>query len=366
MHAAYPKLLTNPITSTATRTLILHLILAAPVMAAQDSGNLWKSCPVATLSDKALQPLPHFPAESQDEIRISAEEVSKTGADETRFSGAVLLEREGLRLTTEELLYNQPEQRIQLDTELQLHTQELALDALHGWYKLDTKTGQFFQTRYLLPQQHFRGGADIIDIPDEQHAALSRVSITSCPDQSHAWELETDLLNLDYQTQTGTAKDAVLWFQGVPIFYFPWVQFPLGEQRRSGFLMPSFGNSNSRGFELHVPWYWNIAPNQDAIITPGNLGRRGFMLTGQYRYLTHSSNGQLEFDYLPDDQVTNQERHLGKFINHSNLGSGTSMDILAQRVSDDAYLRDLGSDISVTNTTHLESRLNLNHSASLW
>lgn len=366
MHVPIPEFFTNPAIVAFIRITSLTLLLGGPALAAEPDASLWQSCPVDTLAGKPLAPLPHFPPETRDEIHLSAETVSRTSDDESHFNGHVVMEQNNLRLTTEQLIYTRSRQRIQLDTPLQLQTPELALQAQNGWYRLDDKSGEFMDSHYLLPQQHFRGSAASISLDKAELAKLRQVSITSCPEPSRAWELQTDLLKLDYISDTGTAENALLRFQGVPIFYFPWIRFPLGEARRSGFLMPYFGDSNSRGFEFHVPWYWNIAPNQDAIITPGNLARRGPMLSGKYRYLTHNSKGQLEFDYLPNDQVTDQERYLTKLQNQSDFGPGTRLDLLAQQVSDDEYFRDLGSDISIANTTHLESSLTLSHAEELW
>ena len=69
-----------------------------------------------------------------------------------------------------------------------------------------------------------------------------------------------------YEVITG----AKLTFKGVPILYAPWFTFPLDDRRKSGFLYPNFGHSNDLGFDVSAPWYWNIAPNQDAIIEPRN------------------------------------------------------------------------------------------------
>ncbi|EJS87139.1 LPS assembly outer membrane complex protein LptD, partial [Pasteurella multocida subsp. multocida str. Anand1_cattle] len=55
---------------------------------------------------------------------------------------------------------------------------------------------------------------------------------------------------------------------GVPIFYTPYLQLPIGDRRRSGLLLPNFGTSNRDGYFYEQPFYWNIAPNLDATMTP--------------------------------------------------------------------------------------------------
>ncbi len=53
----------------------------------------------------------------------------------------------------------------------------------------------------------------------------------------------------------------------VPIFYSPYLQLPVGDKRRSGFLIPNAKYTTKNYFEFYLPYYWNIAPNMDATIT---------------------------------------------------------------------------------------------------
>ena len=71
---------------------------------------------------------------------------------------------------------------------------------------------------------------------------------------------------------------------------------------RAAFCIPGFGFFSDDGFDLSVPWYWNIAPNQDATITPRWIQDRGVMLGTQYRFLSRRQNAQLDLEVLPDDR----------------------------------------------------------------
>ena len=59
----------------------------------------------------------------------------------------------------------------------------------------------------------------------------------------------------------------MLRFYGVPILASPVLSFPLNDERKSGFLPPSFGLDSRSGFQAAIPYYWNIAPNRDATFT---------------------------------------------------------------------------------------------------
>jgi LPS-assembly protein len=94
----------------------------------------------------------------------------------------------------------------------------------------------------------------------------------------------------------------------VPIFYSPYLQLPVGDKRRSGFLIPNAKYSTTNYFEFYLPYYWNIAPNMDATITPHYIHKRGnIMWENEFRYLTHAGAGLMELDYLPSDKVFQDE-----------------------------------------------------------
>ena len=129
------------------------------------------------------------------------------------------------------------------------------------------------------------------------------------PGPDPEWLMTAKELELRHDQGFGIAKGATLRFMNFPFLYLPWMSFPIDSRRKSGLLYPHFSSANDNGFEIGIPWYWNIAPNQDATITPRYFTDRGVMLTGEYRMISDRSAGQFEFDYLFDDKKTNEDRH---------------------------------------------------------
>ena len=80
---------------------------------------------------------------------------------------------------------------------------------------------------------------------------------------------------MDFDANEGIATGAVLRFYGVPILPAPVLSFPLGGQRKSGWLPPNIKVDNRSGVEFGLPYYWNIAPQRDATLTPFLMTRRG-------------------------------------------------------------------------------------------
>jgi LPS-assembly protein len=166
---------------------------------------------------------------------------------------------------------------------------------------------------------------------------------TSCPVGNDDWLLKMTELDLNRNTQIGTAYNAHIEFMGVPILYTPWMDFPLNDQRRSGLLGPVLGNTNTGGKELTVPFYWNIASNYDATFSPKIIEKRGNLYDNEFRYMGNSYSGVYGYSQLSKDKLTQQDRTHSTLAHNQNLGAGFSGSLILNQVSDDAYLRDLSS-----------------------
>ncbi len=353
------------------KLLCLYSILFAtwpPLLWADElaQSSLFKQCPPGSDTLLTHTPPAVFSADTLDATEISAEQVINHGKASSVFSGNVLIERHLLRLQTDQATYTKDNQRLDIDGNIHIDTESMALSASKGWLNLLTDEGEFTGSTWYLPEAHLSGSTDSISLIRDNKTILTDTRFTTCPLNKPDWSLGTSSLVLDQNAALGTAKHTVFRLKGVPLLYFPWIQFPLGEERRSGFLIPNIGISSSRGFEFATPVYWNIAPNQDAIITPRYLRERGMMLASDYRYLTRSSQGVFDFEYLNNDTQLDEQRYLIHFKNQSQITDNLSLNLLANDVSDNEYLRDMGSNIGVSNVTHLEKNANLKYTFDNW
>jgi LPS-assembly protein len=187
------------------------------------------------------------------------------------------------------------------------------------------------------------GHAQRADLLGESRYLLHEGTYTTCTADSPDWLIRARKLELDYARETARGEDATLAFLGVPIFGSPWLSFPLTEGRRSGFLTPTIGASSNAGTEISIPWYWNIAPNYDATITPRWMLTRGVQLNAQARYLTENTSGTTTVSYLPQDRKTGQSRHAYSIRHAQTLPHGFSGSIDLNGVSDHDYFKDLGA-----------------------
>ena len=204
----------------------------------------------------------------------------------------------------------------------------------------ETGGANFRDAQFELRQRAAHGAAETMQMTPEGVINLDNVTFTTCPRDDSAWQLRADSLSLDTRTRIGTGKGTRVDFKGVPIMYLPWMSFPLGTERKSGFLFPTIGHSTRGGMQFSVPWYWNIAPNADLTLEPLYYSRRGVDFAGDTRFLSEHSKSSLEFSYLPNDNVTHGDRNRFKLENVTQLPYDVRFLVDAETVSDSSYFED--------------------------
>lgn len=219
------------------------------------------------------------------------------------------------------------------------------------------------------------GAAERMDFEGKDKFRFTNGTYSTCqPAQGEApdWYAQASSLNLDYVQEEGIGRNAVVYFQGMPILYSPWMSFALNNKRRSGLLAPSIGSSTKGGFQYSQPIYWNIAPEMDATFTPKFIAKRGTLLQGEYRYIasTQASQGQPAYSglvnarVLPNDKITGTSRSSLSFThNHPTLGNGFAGSLTFNGVSDQTFLNDLSNSLATTAQTNLLRQGTLTYSA---
>ena len=160
-------------------------------------------------------------------------------------------------------------------------------------YKRDTEVGFFRSPRFFVAEANAHGDAKEIRFTGPDHYEATDASYTTCVAPHPDWYLRGEELEVDNLRKVGTARRVSVHFLDVPVMYSPWLQFPLSNERKSGFLTPTLGSTGVRGFEATAPYYLNLAPNYDATITPRFMTKRGLQVGAQFRYLLGEEGGAL-------------------------------------------------------------------------
>ncbi|CAG4894012.1 LPS-assembly protein LptD [Paraburkholderia saeva] len=199
------------------------------------------------------------------------------------------------------------------------------------------------------PKYHFNvtggsGSAERVDMLDNERSVFTHGTYTACQcADDPAWYIKGTEFNFDTGADEGVAHNGVLFFEGVPIFASPWLSFPLSGERRSGFLPPVASLSSNNGFELSVPYYFNIAPDRDLTLTPRFISKRGLQTQASFRYLSPTYSGTITGEFLPHDAITKTDRYAIYLQHNQNFGNGFGGYVYYNKVSDNTYPEDLSS-----------------------
>jgi len=199
-----------------------------------------------------------------------------------------------------------------------------------------------------------RGTAEAIRFEGDERYRLTDGTFTTCKPGQDDWYVHAEEIDIDMQREVGTVRGGSVTFLGMSTPRIPWFDFSLNNERKSGFLPPSVGLQNNIGLQILAPFYWNIAPNYDATITPRWMAQRGLQFLNQFRFLTPYAKGEARYEILPRDRnLDNETRYATALQGDYNFQNGLFGLVNYQKVSDDNYFRDLSGRLSIATQTYL-------------
>ena len=282
---------------------------------------------------------------------VSGERISTRTDLDTVVEGDAVLRRGDMVIRADRLDYFQPEDLAKARGNVSVNR---AGDVYQGPsldLKVESFEGFFLKPSYQFLKNQGHGEAERVDFVDEERAVIRNGTFTTCrrlpgPSWMPAWILRAASISIDNEEEVGHAEGVLLTFKGVPILPIPELSFPLSNKRKSGFLPPTLGVDNVNGVEVNVPYYWNIAPNRDATLSPSVMSKRGIDLGGEFRYKESLYEGQLRANYMPDDKLRGITRWGFGYTHTGTLETGLSavgnlgISLSLNRVSDNNYWRD--------------------------
>ena len=272
---------------------------------------------------------------------------------EIEMMGNAILSKGDQYIRADQLRYFQETDDVEAQGNVILQQHGSSISGPYLQMNLETSKGGMEKPNFYLVENGARGAAQEMSIQDQQHYSFAKTSYTTCPADDQDWVLKMNGLLIDRNRQIGTARNTWVEFMNVPILYSPWMDFALNNQRKTGFLSPIFGGTVAGGSELTLPYYWNISANRDATIAPRIMLKRGLMLNNEFRYLEPNFAGEARLDVLPSDQLSKQTRTLASLKHQHRLNNNLSATADLNRVSDDAYFRDLATTVGDTSQANL-------------
>ncbi len=220
-------------------------------------------------------------------------------------------------------------------------------------YKSDDGTATVDQPNFWIEN----GGAGVgswADVYNKNQMSLTDVTYSGCPCPQPSWYIEAEKLDLDFTANEGVAKNGVLYFKDFPILASPYLSFPIKKERKSGFLLPTFGATSTTGVDFTQPYYFNISPTMDMTVQMRAMSKRGLQYGDEFRYMGEKYVGMAAGTYLNHDMKTGMDRWMYTANHTQSLGAGFLAGYNVSGVSDDNYFNDFATiAVNQATTTYL-------------
>ncbi|HZW51875.1 MAG TPA: putative LPS assembly protein LptD, partial [Rudaea sp.] len=270
--------------------------------------NTFALCKRNALPDFYTPGLPTQGDRSQVAADVSARKVESTDSTHYRLDGDVRMQRLDQLLRSDFLTWDTDTTAYTAGGHVVMQDRSMVMSADSASGVESAHSTKLANVRYQLLQERGNGTAASADMSDAEHGKLSDGTYTTCDPDDVRWHLHANELDMDKLANVGRAHGVSLYYGDVPFFWFPYLRFPLSNERQSGFLAPNIGYSSHRGLVLGAPYYLNLAPNYDATLEPRVSTERGAMLAGQFRFLDAADKAQIDFNFVPHDNEAADER----------------------------------------------------------
>ncbi|MGL5101348.1 MAG: LPS assembly protein LptD [Plesiomonas sp.] len=354
---------------------ILPTILASTIGAILFSPHSY-----ADLRSQCLSGVPHYTKPliegdpNTQTVTILSDDANVDYPNRAFYQGNVNVEQGNRQLTsheaevTQQLKNGQPIKR-EMTARGNVHYFDptISLKGPRAWSDLDSKDTDVDQANYQFVDKQGRGTAKELQLRENRYNIMKSAVFTTCLPEDDSWSIAATTMVQDRQEEMAELWNARFQVAGVPIFYTPYLQIPLGNKRRSGFLVPAFKTSNKDGIQLDIPYYWNIAPNYDATITPRYMSKRGTEWMTEFRYLTTPGAGTIAFDYLANDPLHQDESRYLTYWGHSGvINQVWRFNVNYTKVSDPKYFNDLDSPYGSTTDGYVTQTGNIGYADPNW
>ena len=179
---------------------------------------------------------------------------------------------------------------------------------------------------------------------DKEQSVVTKGVFTTCKrnDNCPPWEFSAKEIRHDRKKKTIYYKDAWLKIYDKPVMYFPKFFHPdLTVKRQSGFLMPSFAESNNIGGSFNLPYYFVLSENKDFTIRPRFYYGDKLLVQSEYRQANAKSDHIIDLSILNEKQLSSKSHFFSSSVKQLEFNNFDESELTyqIQQTSDDTYLK---------------------------
>jgi len=285
-----------------------------------------------------------------DTLRVINKELTKLeGNIEARFNDVLLL-TDSANIFTD--IENETVKKITLNNDLKIYTNKILLEAKKAILIAPSLDGIMHDVLYRISigDNNFASGQASDMKKDKNILSSNEATFTTCNPESPTWKIRAKNVTIDTKTNLVKTSHAFFMLKNITVFYAPFTEFSLGNERHSGFLFPEIGYANSTGLKFVLPYYFNLAKNQDLVVALGYSKNPGLILKGYHRLLLDNFSSRVDFNIVPllfankeyKDDLLTKFRGSIKLVSKFNF-HGINFAINANLTSDKEYLQDFNN-----------------------
>lgn len=351
-----------------------------PAVAGELAESLWRAHAGSEGTDRVcvgayVEPTPPMPRTTDNAAQpVEVDAPSATSSEEhVQASGGVVVRQGNRRLAAQTIGLDRTTSLARADGGVWFSEPGVYVTGTTAGVDLSDGHVRIADAEFVLTDIEVRGYAQHMD-RREDTVDLEGATLTRCPPDSRAWRVRARSIHVD--RDFATARGARLVVGGVPVLYAPYLRLPVTDKRTSGFLFPGIGYDGEAGIDLSLPYYFNLAPNYDATLSPRLIGKRGAGIEGEFRHLNEAFETTLGGAFLsgdrrydghrarrdagPGDRFSPADRWSVQVDSRGRVGRlRTRVDYAA--VSDNDYLDDLGGGYASLRQVSLERRAELRY-----
>ena len=291
--------------------------------------------------------------QSPTEPRTTDVEVSADNSTATEgnlvVTGDVTVKQGNRELKADTVAFDREQQITEASGNITYREPGVVLLGKHLTFDSDRQHATIDGAHFALHAAQLSGAAQRLERDASGDIAITDGAVTFCAPEDPIWYVNAGTLEIDPDAGMAEAHHATLRIAGVPVFYVPWINFPIDDRRKTGLLFPSIGSDTRGGVDITTPIYFNLAPNYDATYSPRYIGERGLVHQGNGRWLSEAvgfwdvSGQYIDSDdkYRDDFPDADSERWAVGVKHRGNFGQSWRTTINYSRVSDPDYVRDL-------------------------
>ncbi|QLE79809.1 LPS assembly protein LptD [Francisella sp. Scap27] len=212
---------------------------------------------------------------------------------------------------------------------------------------------------------YLRGYANSMKKEDADNLIFNDAYITSGGPYDNDWKISGENIDIDTKEEMAYVKNGFFKIKDIPVLYIPYLSHPINDKRRSGFLMPQYANTEGAGFGVTLPYYFNLAPNYDLLLSTTIWSKSGIMESANFRYMTDYFEGEFDGSILPIDFQQGKMRGAFSYTNTGNFKNGITTNLRYDYVSDKDFYDDFSvGDVNLVTKTLLDRQFDVNYGNS--